>query len=154
MAFGFDLQTKKLSDVGEPNLKAYEFLVLFGGDEIAQQLMESVDCPEFNAAWNSLMGQWARDAHSAGITKPRILGYAALQSHDAALRAKAWDLIRQSALVNGQPRFPETLNRVAGTAEPWEEMPHVDTPGTAQWALSIIATMEYVREYDAEPAAK
>ena len=78
LAFGYDLQTKKLSDVGDPNLKTYEFLVLFGGDEIAQQLMESVDCPEFNAAWNSLMGQWARDPHSAGITKPRILGYAAL----------------------------------------------------------------------------
>jgi hypothetical protein len=149
LAFGYDVKTKKLFDIGEPNIKTYEFLVLFGGDQIAHEMMELIECPEFVQAWNIVMEKWAREPGSAGITKPGIVAYAASISRDPALGSKAWQLLRDSIQPHGQDRFPATPAVIDGPeiAERVEEIPHLDTPSTAQWALNIITGMELAREF-------
>ena len=100
LAFRYDPQTKQLSDVGSPNLGAGEFLDLFGGDQIAMELIQLIDCPEFASAWSLLCEKLPRDPHAAGYTKMRITAYAATVTHDSALR--------QQAAQTWRPRLPPT----------------------------------------------
>ena len=107
-------------------------------------------------ALNTVYANWARDAHSAGITKPRILAYAAVASQDPALGERAWQLLRDSLKRDdGSDRFPATLTAIEGpeAPEPVLEIPHVDTPGTAQWALNILVTTEVARDFYTPPAS-
>ena len=156
IAYGYDVKTKRLYDIGDPNLKSYEFIVLFGGDQIAIEMMQSMDCPEFNRAWNQLCEKWARQKNAAGITKPRILAYVASVDHDAALGHEAWQKIRDSLQANGHDYFPKKPAVIGGPDVPQadEELSGVSTPGVAQWALSIIETMELGREFYVEPTTQ
>jgi hypothetical protein len=88
LAFRYDPQTKQLSDVGDPNIPAGEFLDLFGGDQIAMELIQLIDCPEFASAWNLLCDKWARATPGPGYTKMRITAYAANVANDAKLEQK------------------------------------------------------------------
>ncbi len=154
MAFGLDLKTKKLSDVADPNLPTGEFVVLFGGDQIANEMMQLFDCPEFTHSWNRLMDTWARMAKGGpGITGARVTAYAARVAHDPALGHKAWDNIRLNAKKHTYDNFPEKPAFLEGSdvAEPVEEIKSVNTPGTSQWALNIITTMELARDFYVEP---
>jgi hypothetical protein len=153
LAFGYDIKTKKLYDIGDPNLKTYEFLILFGGDEIAMELMQSIDCPAFTQAWNNVIVGWAK-ANRKAITQARVTAYAAHLLHDPAMGKLAWQQLRDSLKTKGEDFFPATPQLVESddVAEPVEEVPGVNTPGTAQWALNIIETMELARDYYVDPA--
>ena len=150
-AYSYDLKTKQLADIGMPNLPAGEFLDLFGGDQIAMELIQLIDCPEFAKAWNMLCDKWARNPKWAGYTKMRIAAYAANFDHDATLRDQAADLLLASLEDHGADRYPATPALIEGpiVPEPVEEIPGANTPGTSQWALNAITTMELIRQFKA-----
>jgi hypothetical protein len=150
-AYRYDLKTKQLFDIGEPNLKAGEFLDLFGGDQIAVELTQLIDCPEFAKAWNHLCDKWAKDPKWNGYTKMRMSAYAANMDGDASLKAQAWQLLLASLKEKGQDRFPATPTWIVGPAvpEPVQEIPGVNTPGVSQWALNVMTTMQLAREFKA-----
>lgn len=152
-AFGFDLKSKTFTDIGEPNLKTSEFLVLFGGDQIMYDILLSIDCPPFSRAWHSVLGSWARKTPDTSYTGSRITAYMASVTKDPELGRKAWSQLRASLRVKGKDRFPAELTTISGpeVAVPATEGPQIDTPGTAQWALSLITGMEFVRDFYEAP---
>lgn len=152
-AFRYDSKTKELFDIGEPNNKAGEFLDLFGGDQIAMDLIALVPCPEFEAAWNRLCTKWATDPKWRGYTKMRMCAYVAALKQDRALMAQAWDLLRASIDPNRPHQFPSNPVPVLPptVAEPVEECRGVNTPGTSQWAINVIMTMDFAKASRWEP---
>ncbi len=155
--FRYDPVTKRLFDIGQPNQKAGEFLALFGGDQIAMDLIDLIDCPEFAAAWNGLADKWARAVPGPGYTKIRFSAYAASVEHDPALGAQAWELMRKRLYSprTGE-RLPTKLVSITDSSvpEPVEENPNgVDTPGTSQLAISIIMATEMAHSYYTPPSA-
>lgn len=147
-AFRYDLKTKQLFDIGEPNLKNGEFLILFGGDQIGYEIMQLIECPEFAKAWNDLMYDWARDNATGEYSKARIMGYAAYVMHDAELGAKVWTRLRDFLKVNGQDRFPAHPALIEGSAvpHPVEEIANYIS-GSSHWALNIMIASEFARDY-------
>ena len=154
LAFRYDPQTKQLSDVGDPNIPAGEFLDLFGGDQIAMELIQLIDCPEFANAWNLLCDKWARATPGPGYTKMRITAYAANVAHDTKLEEKAIGHMQDSLTVNGRERWPATVPLVEGAAvpRPVHEFPVLATPDVSQWAINLITTTELIRSFKPAPA--
>ncbi len=157
LAYRYDLKTKQISDMGEPNKPGGGFMFLFGGDQLAVELMQLIDCPEFAKAWNQMCIRDARNSQdgNGGYTGARITAYAANLEHDSELGHQAWQYIRNSLKLNGHDRFPVTPNVIDNSSVPRPiEENGTDTPGNAQWALSIITTMELAREFYVPPASK
>lgn len=153
LAFRYDLKTKQIFDIGEPNMKGGGFMFLFGGDQIAMELMQLIDCPEFTKAWNRMCDQQARASReSAGYTGARITAYVAKVEHDPVLGHRAWQDLRDSLKINGHDRFPAAPMLITGSSvpKPTEEN-GLDTPGNAQWAISLITAMELAREFYLPP---
>ncbi len=148
-AFRLDPKTKELFDVGEPNLKAGEFLDLFGGDQIMVELISLIDCPPFAAAWNHLCEKWATDAKWKGYTKMRILAYRGNATGDAEMKRQAWAMMMASLTANGLDHFPADPSMIRGpeVAEPVQEIAaRPDTPGVSQWAINILTTLELAHQ--------
>lgn len=150
LAFRYDPVSRRLSDVGEPNIAAGEFLDLFGGDQIAMELIQLIDCPEFAHAWNMLCDKWAHQTPGPGYTGMRIAAYAATISHDPLLKDKASRALEASLLKNGQDRWPATPPVIAGplVLAPVHEVV-ANTPDVSQWAINLIMTTEFFRRYQA-----
>ena len=154
MALRYDPKTTQLFDIGEPNIKTGEFVVLFGGDQIAYEMMQLIDCPEFKRAWYGLYNKWAQEKSRSGYTISRIVAYAAHESHDAALGHRTWALLRDSLQIKGREHFPAASTLIEGSVVPRPTMENgSDTPGTAQWALSIIIASELAREFYVPPTS-
>jgi len=156
LAFRYDPQTKQLSDVGDPNIAAGEFLDIFGGDQIAMELIQLIDCPEFTSAWNLLCDKWARAPHAAGYTKMRITAYAANVAHDAALRQQAAQIMEAALTTNGRDRWPATPQQIEGprVPRPLEEISPLATPDASQWAINMITTTELLRRFQPSAASR
>jgi hypothetical protein len=154
LAFRYDPQTKQLTDVGDPNLAAGEFLDLFGGDQIAMELIQLIDCPEFASAWRLLCEKWSRDPHAAGYTKMRIVAYAATVTHDSALRQQAAHVME--AALAPSIRWPATVQVVDGPRVPRRlvEIPQVTTIDVSQWAINMITTTELLRRFQPSAASE
>jgi len=157
-AYRYDPATKHLYDIGQPNMATPEFMVLFGGDQIAMGLMELIDCPTFAHAWYLLCDKWAHATPGPGYSKMRLTAYAANVSGDAELESAALQLLRDSLKLNGGDRFPATLTAIEGpsVAEPVKETPGhnsftpaIATPETSQWAINLITTTELMRQFKA-----
>jgi len=155
-AYRYDSTTKQLFDIGEPNNKQGEFLDLFGGDQIAMDLIALIPCPEFAAAWNQLCASWASDPKWKGYTKMRISAYAAVIQRDATLMAQAWELLKASVDPNhpNQAFPPAVLIAPPAVPEPIEERAGINTPGISQWALNVITTMQLAQEFKAQTPAQ
>ena len=154
LGYRYDLKTKQISDMGEPNKPGGGFMFLFGGDQVALELMQLIDCPEFAKAWNQMCIRDARTNHiNGGYSGARIAAYVAQLEHDPKLGHQAWQYLWNSLKVNGHDRFPATPTVISGSSvpEPIEEN-GFDTPGNSQWAISLIATMELARDYYVPPA--
>ncbi len=149
MAYSYDVKTKTLTDIGQPNLPAGEFLDLFGGDQIMMELMQLIPCPEFVTAWHDLIKKWGEDPKWKGYTKMRMMAYDANVTHNVALKDEAWKLLMESLTVKEHERFPKSPQLIEGSevAEPVEEILPLDTPGVSQWAINVLTTMELVREF-------
>src|ERR1017187_9709923 len=78
LGYRYDLKTKQISDMGEPNKPGGGFMFLFGGDQVALELMQLIDCPEFAKAWNQMCIRDARTNHiNGGYSGARIAAYVA-----------------------------------------------------------------------------
>jgi hypothetical protein len=161
-AYRYDPATKHLYDIGQPNMGTPEFMVLFGGDQIAMELMQLIDCPEFAHAWFLLCDKWARATPGPAYSKMRLTAYAANVSHDPELESAAMQLFRDSLKFKDGDHFPATLNVIEGpsVAEPVEETPGrnsftpaIATPETSQWAINLITTTELMRQFTPAAAA-
>ncbi len=159
-AYRYDPATKHLSDIGPPNMATPEFMVLFGGDQIAMELMQLIDCPEFAHAWYLLCDKWAHAERGPTYSRMRITAYAANVAHDPVLKDAAMQLFRDSLKFEGGDHFPATLTLIEGptVAEPVKETPGrnsftpaIATPETSQWAINIITTTELMQQF--RPAA-
>ncbi len=155
-AFRYDSKTKELFDIGKPNNPAGEFLDLFAGDQIATELIALIPCPEFEKAWNMLLEKWAADPKWKGYTKMRAAAYTAAIKHDAGLKDLAWQLLVNSLSDLTSHQFPSNPVSIQGplVPEPVQECIGVNTPGTSQWAINVITTMEYVKRFNTAPAVK
>ncbi len=145
--YRYDSNTKQMFDIGKPNNPQGEFLDLFGGDQIAMDLIALIPCPEFETAWNQLCASWASDPKWKGYTKMRISGYT------AALKTQAWDLLKASVDPSRpSPVLPPAVEiKPPIVAEVVQERAGVNTPGVSQWAINVITTMQFARRFNAEP---
>ncbi len=148
-AYRYDIKTKHLADMGEPNQKAGEFLDLFGGDQIIVELISLIDCPSFAQAWYGLADEWGRNPKFQGYTKTRITAFAALHAHDEKLADAARELLRN--LVTGTEAhgyFSQPTTKIEGPTviEPVQDEGRMDTPGVSQWALNLMTTTELLRQ--------
>jgi hypothetical protein len=152
--FRYDPATKHLSDIGRPNTGASEFLFIFGGDQIAMELISLIDCPEFAQAWFLQCDKNARALPGPLYSQMRLMAYAANISHDAELEKAALQKFRESLTFEGGDHFPAKLTEIEGPSvpEPVKETPGrnsftpaIATPETAQWALDMITTPELLR---------
>jgi hypothetical protein len=155
-AYRYDPATKHLYDIGRPNQGASEFLFIFGGDQIAMELIALIDCPEFAHAWFLLCDKTAREVPGPLYSKMRLAAYAAVIAHDAGLESEAIEMFRASLKFNDGDRFPVALTAIEGpsVAEPVKETPGhnsftpaIATPETSQWAIDLITTVELVRQF-------
>lgn len=162
-AYRYDPATKHLYDIGQPNMGTPEFMVLFGGDQIAMELMALIDCPTFAHAWFLLCDKWAHATPGPAYTKMRLTAYAANVSGDSGLEAAALQLFRDSLKFNGGDRFPAMLTAIEGpsVAEPVKETPGhnsftpaIATPETSQWAINLTTTTELMRQFKAAADTK
>jgi hypothetical protein len=154
-AYRYDSTTKQLFDIGEPNNKQGEFLDLFGGDQIAMDLIALIPCPAFEAAWNQLCADWASDPKWKGYTKMRISGYAAVIKHDPTLMSQAWELLKASVDPNhpGHAFPPAVQIKPPTVPELVTERAGINTPGVSQWAINAITTMQFAKEFKTETAS-
>ena len=155
-AYRYDPETKHLYDIGRPNQSASEFLFIFGGDQIAMELIALIDCPEFAHAWFLLCDKTAREVPGPLYSKMRLAAYAAVVAHDAGLESEAIEMFRASLRFKDGDHFPAALTAIEGpsVAEPVKETPGhnsftpaIATPETSQWALDLITTVELVRQF-------
>ncbi len=155
-AYRYDPATKHLSDIDEPNIATPDFMVLFGGDQIAMELMQLIDCPEFAHAWYLFSDKWAHAVPGSRYSKLRMTAYAANIAQDAALEDAAKQLFRESLQFEDGDYFPAPLTTIEGpsVAERVEETPGrnsftpaIATPETAQWAINIITATELFRNF-------
>ncbi len=160
-AFRYDPATKHLYDIGEPNTGVSDFMVLFGGDQIAMELIQLIDCPEFAHAWYLFSDKWAHQTPGSRYSKLRMTAYAANVAQDRALNDAAQQLFRESLKFEDGDHFPAKLTVIEGPTVPErvEETPGrcsftpaIATPETAQWAINIITATEFFRSF--HPAAQ
>ena len=154
--FRYDPATKHLSAIGQPNQAVPDFMILFGGDQIAMDLMSLIDCPEFNKAWFQLMEKWGKATGGSSYTKVRSTGYAAMVSRDPALQAATLNLFRGLLKFNGNDYFLATPNVITGSAVPETVFenpsrssfkPGLATPEVSQWAINLITAPELMRQF-------
>ena len=150
--YRYDSNTKQLFNIGTPNNPQGEFLDLFGGDQIAMDLIALIPCPAFESAWNQLCASWASDPKWKGYTKMRLCAYTAALNHDATLMSQAMELLKISvdpsrpsqvlppAVGIKPPIVPEVVHERAG----------VNTPGVSQWAINVITTMQFASRFNVE----
>ena len=155
-AYRYDPATKHLYDIGEPNIATPDFMVLFGGDQIAMELMRLIDCPEFAHAWYLFSDKWAHAARGSRYSQLRMTAYAANVAQDPTLENTARQLFRDSLKFENGDQFPAKLTVIEGptVAERVEETPArcsftagIATPETAQWALNIMTATELFRNF-------
>ncbi len=155
-AFRYDPATKHLYDIGEPNTGVSDFMVLFGGDQIAMELIQLIDCPEFAHSWYLFSDKWARETPGSRYSKLRMTAYAANIAQDAVLEDAALQLFRESLKFEDGDHFPAKPTVIEGpmVAERVEETPGrcsftpaIATPETAQWAINIMTATELFRNF-------
>ncbi|MCD8174275.1 MAG: hypothetical protein LUD76_12650 [Alistipes sp.] len=146
-SMGFDTRTKKLYDIGDPVTKASEFMVLFGGDEVMQEINLLMDYPEFEQLWNELMTRWANGEQlHGGYSLPRTTAYAAYVNKDRALARTARQRMMESFKEGAFLHFPEQLPRVEGPAVPRPVTEHgAAAIDLSQQALNLMVAPQYLK---------
>ena len=121
--------------------------------ESVDVILQAIDCPPFHQTWHRVLATWARKTPDTSYTGSRITAYMASVTKDPELGRKAWSQLRASLQVKGKDRFPAVLTTINGpeVPVPATEGPQIDTPGTAQWALSLITGMELARDFYEAP---
>lgn len=148
LVYGYDPATKRLTVFGEPNIPMGHFIVIFGGDQIVEELLDLVPHPAFAATWLALQEKWAASAKSAGNAPARAAAYVARARHDPALAAQSRAVMEKFLSPGGRAaRFaaPETYSG-PDAPSPVVHIPGVNLPDTAQLAHEIIYSSALLRD--------
>jgi len=164
--FGYDIETKKMTEPENPVPGSSHLSTMFGLPELCAELIDLIDVPEFTEAWldycriynappevlKETLGPNYRDpgfvqSHS------RITAYAAAMTNDSALGERAVsELIRDEWGVHGNaPRMEKLLSttRLEGPVvlNPVDEAKWVGTNDAAQWGLAAIQVSALAKKY-------
>jgi len=161
----FNLDTGEFSRGSESGVSVSHLSAVFGLPEICAELISLIDQPAFRAAWLSYCTLYnasddvqraalgeslgklnLRDAHS------RLTAYAARQTKDPTLAARAWDEFLGGRSGRGV-RTDLRSTRITGPAvlAPVDESFALSTNSSSQWGLSAIQMLALVGEHPPAP---
>ncbi len=160
--FGYDPKTGMLYNIDGDQLSVSHLSCVFGGIEIAAELISLLDVPEFEKAWlqyatlysapheeqEKALGQHFKlnvltTAHS------RMTAYAAWKKGDAKLAERAWSEFISSDKRPEWLHLSHTLEKVEGplVLNPLEDVPWISTNDTAQWSLAAIQNLALIGDH-------
>jgi hypothetical protein len=140
--FGYDPKTGKLYALSDDPFGAYNLQVIMGGAEVAFELEQMIDHPEWNKAWL----QYCR---LVGAPKDMVLRDMATGTEDAGDRtggAGAGPGGRLAAYAYMKTRDPKYARRAWASLTRRGPMPGTSTNTTAQWCLNAIEILEMCRD--------
>jgi hypothetical protein len=150
--YGYDPATNKLYTLEADPFGSYNLQVIMGGAEIAMELEELLQNPQWSTLWLQycrLMGApkdvVKRDmtTHNEDPGRPgggagangRLPAYAYLKTKDPKWAERAWEqLLRAPSFATRPVKGPEVLNDI-------DEVPMLSTNSTAQWCLNAIEVL-------------
>ncbi len=147
-ALGFDPATGIVTNECDTALQnTNHLMVIMGGFEIMNEMMQMIDVPEWEAAWLDHAANYKRKAWEISANRfriPRLAAYASWMTGSKEQATSAWnDLLRRSS--NGQTRlFDYETNRVVQPAvlTPLDEDIRISTNDAATWTLDAIFMLE------------
>ncbi|MGC3988254.1 MAG: hypothetical protein QM796_00950 [Chthoniobacteraceae bacterium] len=151
--FGYDPKTGMLYNLNGENLSVSHLSCVFGGIEVAAELISLLDVPEFEKVWLQYAELYSAPAdeqtkvfgHKLKLNvlttaHSRMTAYAAWKKGDPKLAERAWHEFMEADKKNDQAHRDQLLKKVEGPAvlETLEEVPWISTNDTAQWSLAAI----------------
>ncbi|MCW0481329.1 hypothetical protein [Gaoshiqia sediminis] len=161
-AMGYDPETHQLYQLSPDDIGFSHLSVLMGGPEVAYELTELLDEPEWTRLWEQFTRLYgapkdsvekefglAEQLGNPGHWYSRLPAYYAKRTGEKAWAERAWNEFLQSGT-----HFNTKLFDSAKTLEPVYEVEGVSTNNTAQWGLNAIQLLELVGEYFPEDHPK
>ncbi|MGD9929918.1 MAG: hypothetical protein AB7U05_07855 [Mangrovibacterium sp.] len=161
-AMGYDPTSHELFQLNKEDIGFSHLSVLMGGPEVAYELTELLDEPEWTRLWDQFTRLYgapkdsvetefglAEQLGNPGHWYSRLPAYYANRSGEKAWAERAWDEFLRSGT-----HFNTKLFDSAKTLEPVYEVEGVSTNNTAQWGLNAIQLLELVGEYFPEDHPK
>lgn len=147
-ALGFDPATGIVTNECDTALQnTNHLMVIMGGFEIMNEMMQMIDVPEWEAAWLDHAANYKRKAWEISANRfriPRLAAYASWMTGSKEQATSAWnDLLRRSS--KGQTRlFDYETNRVVQPTvlTPLDEDIRISTNDAATWTLDAIFMLE------------
>jgi hypothetical protein len=159
--FGYDPKTGHLHDIQADFKYSYHLATIFGGAEFMFELEGLLPDPAFTAAWQRFCAYYnapeaerrraiddrAIDKHfSSPEWHARLTAYAARETGDPKLAARAWAELLGETRAKYQDIFPVAPKRVEAplVLQPIEEITRVSTNHVSQWSLNVIEVLAFV----------
>jgi len=155
-AYAFDPATKHLKPAGMPNDKPGQFMFLFAGDQIARDLMQLIDCPEFVSAWNGLCARFVETHRVNWYYEPRLTAEVAVNTGREDLHQKALDLYRKLLVMQGQEYMmaepeivdgPTVSQRAVINSSALAFASKFAVPEVSQWGINLICMPELLNQF-------
>jgi len=155
----FDPQTGAFHVKGKAGIDVSHLAAVFGLVEVAAELIQLLDAPEFERAWlqycelysapreqqERALGQPLR-GNGLTVAHSRLTAYAAGKKNDAALARRAWTEFQgQDQHGDSRDRRSTTTRRVEGpdVLHPVDEA-RVSTNDASQWSLAAIQNLALI----------
>jgi hypothetical protein len=157
--FAYDPETGRLFDIHDIEKANYVMLAVFGGAEVAFELLQVIDHPAWEKAWLQCCELWnASEDERAQVTGrkyatgaypvwySRLTAYAAWRRGDERLARRAWDELLKGTSRVDVGRLPIRPQRVEGPAalNPVDELPWLETNHASQWSLNLIENLAMI----------
>jgi hypothetical protein len=154
-SYGYDPATHTLHLLHPEQVSVPHLANLMGGPEVVMEMTPLINLPEWTEAWLNycLYLQAPRDEqvkeiggavnNCRGAMFSRMTGYAARETHDPKLAARAWNefLGNRSSAVG---HFASHKVTGADVPEAMDEISNVSTNDSAQWSLNAIELLELI----------
>jgi len=151
-AMGYDPETYQLYQLHPEDIGHSHLSVLMGGPEVAYELTELLDEPEWTRLWQQFTRLYGAPADSVekefgvpvrlgdpGHWYSRLPAYYAHRTGKEEWAERAWN-----EFLNNRTHFDMELFDEIQTLEPVYEVEGVSTNNTAQWGLNAIQLLELV----------
>jgi hypothetical protein len=160
--FAYDPETGRLFDIQDIEKANYVMLAVFGGAEVAFELLQVIEHPAWEKAWLQCCELWnASEAERAQVTGrnyttgaypvwySRLTAYAAFRRGDVQLARRAWNELLNGTSRVDVGRLPMRPHRVDGPAvlNPVDELPWLETNHASQWSLNVIENLAMIGDH-------